>query len=286
MHIVRTVAELRKNLDAASNAHRTIGFVPTMGALHRGHAALVEKSVSECDLTVVSIFVNPLQFNNSADLDTYPNTIDADLELCARLGASLVFVPDRTEMYPGGFDTAVEPGELASLFEGASRPGHFSGMCTVVLKLLVMVQPSHAFFGKKDYQQLAIVRRMATDFNLPVDIVGCETVRDDDGLALSSRNVRLTPDARQRALALPLALATAKQALVDGRGVEASRRAGTDILSSQQGLETSYFDIVDATSLRSPTDTSGNGKLVVLGAVVVDGVRLIDNVEHEIPGTN
>ena len=286
MHIVRTVAELRKNLDAASNAHRSIGFVPTMGALHRGHAALVEKSVSECDLTVVSIFVNPLQFNNSADLDTYPSTIDADLELCARLGTSVVFVPDRSEMYPEGFDTSVEPGGLATVFEGASRPGHFSGMCTVVLKLLVMVQPSHAFFGKKDYQQLAIVRRMSIDFNLPVDIVGCETVRDHDGLALSSRNVRLTPDARQRALALPRALVATKEALADGRGIEGARRAGVDLLSSQPGLETSYFEIVDASTLRPPVDTGIDRRLVVLGAVVVDGVRLIDNVEHDMSETN
>lgn len=285
MHIVRTVAELRQNLDAARNAHRTIGFVPTMGALHRGHAALVEKSVSECDLTVVSIFVNPLQFNNSADLDTYPSTIDADLELCARLGVAVVFVPDRHEMYPDGFDTAVEPGKLASLFEGASRPGHFSGMCTVVLKLLVMVQPSHAFFGKKDYQQLAIVQRMAADFNLPVDIVGCETVRDEDGLALSSRNVRLSADARQRALALPRALAATKQALLGGCTVDSARRAGADILSTVD-LDVSYFEVVDASTLDAPDDITANERLVVLGAVVVDGVRLIDNVEHEIPGAN
>ena len=285
MLIVRTVAELRKNLDAVRNAHRSIGFVPTMGALHRGHAALVEKSVAECDVTVVSIFVNPLQFNNSVDLDTYPKTIDADLELCARLGVAVVFVPDRNEMYPDGFDTAVEPGDLATLFEGASRPGHFAGMCTVVLKLLVMVQPSHAFFGKKDYQQLAIVRRMAADFNLPVDIVGCDTVRDDDGLALSSRNVRLTQTARQHALALPRSLAAAKQALVDGHDREASRRAGLDVLSTGN-LDVSYFDIVEASTLIAPTDISTCERLVVLGAVVVDGVRLIDNIEHAMPETN
>lgn len=283
MQIVRTVAELHRNLDAARNAHRSIGFVPTMGALHRGHAALVEKSAAECDVTVVSIFVNPLQFNNSNDLDTYPSTIDADLELCARLGVSVVFVPDRTEMYPEGFDTAVEPGDLAVRFEGQSRPGHFSGMCTVVLKLLVMVQPTHAFFGKKDYQQLAIVRRMAADFNLPVGIVGCETVRDDDGLALSSRNVRLTPQARRVALALPEALSATREAVLAGSSIEAGRCVGLDILSRASDLEVSYFEAVDAATLTHHPVPPAGTRIVVLGAVVVGGVRLIDNVEIDIP---
>lgn len=282
MHIVRTVAELRKNLDAVRNAHRTVGFVPTMGALHRGHATLVETSVAECDVTVASVFVNPLQFNNSVDLDTYPNTIETDLELCARLGVSVVFVPDRSEMYPDGFDTSVEPGRLATRFEGASRPGHFSGMCTVVLKLLVMVQPTHAFFGKKDYQQLAIVRRMATDFNLPIEIVGCETVRDDDGLALSSRNVRLSPESRRSALALPRALAETRNALLGGSPLDAARQRGLDVLSASGELEISYFDVVDSSTLEAAASPGGSVRLVALGAVVAGGVRLIDNVEIDL----
>jgi|688.fasta_scaffold519069_2 pantoate--beta-alanine ligase len=286
MHIVRTVAELRGILGAHRNAQRSIGFVPTMGALHRGHATLVEKSVAECDVTVVSIFVNPLQFNNSADLETYPNTIDTDLELCARLGATAVFVPDRSEMYPDGFDTAVVPGDLATRFEGASRPGHFSGMCTVVLKLLLMVQPTHAFFGKKDYQQLAIVSRMATDLNLSTDIVGCETVRDEDGLALSSRNVRLSDEARRVALALPRALAATKEALLSGDTLDAASAAGSDLLASVPTVEISYFEVVDATTLTPVGKVFDETRLVALGAVVVDGVRLIDNVEIDLTQGN
>ncbi len=286
MQIVRTVAELRENLDAVRHEHRSIGFVPTMGALHRGHAALIEASVAQCDETVVSIFVNPLQFNNSVDLETYPTTVDADLELCARLGASLVFVPDRSAIYPDGFDTTVVPGDLAHRFEGDSRPGHFSGMCTVVLKLLVMVQPTHAFFGRKDFQQLAIVKRMADDFNLATDIVGCETVRDDDGLALSSRNVRLSPEARRVALALPRALGATKAALHSGDSFVAARQAGLDVLGSEPQLEISYFEIVDETTLDVTGQASSESTLVVLGAIIVDGVRLIDNIDINLTQRN
>jgi pantoate--beta-alanine ligase len=252
-----------------------------MGALHRGHADLIRRSVSESDITVASIFVNPLQFDNSTDLDTYPKTMDADLELCARLGVDVVFVPDAREMYPIGFETHVQPGDLASRYEGASRPGHFQGMSTVVLKLLLMVQPTFAFFGKKDYQQLAIVKRMAIDFNLETSIVGCETIRDEDGLALSSRNVRLDATSRRAAVALPRTLSHVSDLLLAGVTVETARSEGLSLLSGQPGVVVDYLDIVDKLTLAAPLDSPQLESLVVLGAVTVAGVHLIDNLEVE-----
>ncbi len=281
MHIVRTVAELRSELSSTRAAQRSIGLVPTMGALHRGHADLIRRSVSESDITVASIFVNPLQFDNSTDLDTYPKTMDADLELCARLGVDVVFVPDAREMYPIGFETHVQPGDLASRYEGASRPGHFQGMSTVVLKLLLMVQPTFAFFGKKDYQQLAIVKRMAIDFNLETSIVGCETIRDEDGLALSSRNVRLDATSRRAAVALPRTLSHVSDLLLAGVTVETARSEGLSLLSGQPGVVVDYLDIVDKLTLAAPLDSPQLESLVVLGAVTVAGVHLIDNLEVE-----
>jgi pantoate--beta-alanine ligase len=281
MHIVRTVADLRSELSSARVQQRSIGFVPTMGALHRGHAQLIRRSVSECDITVASIFVNPLQFNNSADLDTYPKTMETDLELCARLGVEIVFAPDAQEMYPDGFETHVHPGSLATRYEGASRPGHFEGMCTVVAKLLLMVQPTYAFFGKKDYQQLAIVKRMAIDFNLETSIVGCETIRDEDGLALSSRNVRLDATSRREATVLPRALSRVRELLRAGSTVDAARNEGLSLLSSQPGLVVDYLEIVDKETLSAPLGLPPLDSLVVLGAVTVAGVHLIDNLEIE-----
>ena len=175
---------------------RTIALVPTMGALHAGHVSLIERAGELADATVVSVFVNPLQFGEAVDFDTYPRTIDDDVAICASAGVSVVYAPATDAMYPPGFDTRVVPGRLAETMEGASRPGHFDGVATVVTKLFGAVRPDVACFGEKDFQQLAIVRRMAADLDLGVRVVACPTLRDDDGLALSSRNRRLDPTER------------------------------------------------------------------------------------------
>ena len=229
----------------------TVGFVPTMGALHDGHLALIRRSAAENDLTVVSVFVNATQFNNPADLAGYPRTLDADCRLAAAAGADHVLAPDHASLYPDGYRYRVTEGEIAAVLEGAHRPGHFDGVLTVVLKLLNLVRPHRAYFGEKDYQQFLLVRGMVEALLLPVDIVPCPTVRDADGLALSSRNVRLSAAARSRAALLPAILA-------DSRSAEEARRR-----LLEAGFEVDY--VAEAWGRR-------------LAAVVIDGVRLIDNL--------
>lgn len=227
-----------------------LGCVPTMGALHAGHAALIERARAECADVVVTIFVNPTQFNDPKDCATYPQPLEADLALCRELGVTGVFLPAREQLYPDAFRYRVEETEASCGLEGTHRPGHFTGVLTIVLKLLQLVGPDRAYFGEKDWQQLSLVRGMAQAFFLPVEIVACPTVREPDGLALSSRNVRLSVEARSRAAAFPRALvdsATPEEA------AERLRAAGFTV---------EYVE-----------DTDGRR----LGAVVLDGVRLIDN---------
>ena len=207
--LVTTVAELRDALTPVRSQAKTIGLVPTMGALHDGHLSLVRASRAECDFTVATIFVNPTQFGPAEDLARYPRPLARDLELLAE-GADLVFVPDAKEVYPPGFDTWVEVGSVVKSLEGASRPGHFRGVATVVLKLFNMVAPDVAFFGQKDYQQSLVIRRMVADLNLPIAIRVCPIVREADGLAMSSRNAYLSPAERMRALALSQGLQAAR----------------------------------------------------------------------------
>jgi pantoate--beta-alanine ligase len=210
--VIRAIADVRARADEARAAGRAVGLVPTMGALHEGHASLIERARAENDVVVVSIFVNPLQFGETADLDAYPRDEARDLRRAERLGADLAFAPGPDEMYPRGApQVTVDPGPLGERLEGASRPGHFHGVVTVVAKLFHAVGPCRAYFGEKDAQQLALVRRMAADLDEPVEIVPCPTVRDADGLALSSRNARLTPTQREAAGCLFLALAAAAE---------------------------------------------------------------------------
>ncbi|MHB8467532.1 MAG: pantoate--beta-alanine ligase, partial [Acidimicrobiales bacterium] len=199
MQVIDTVAGWRKALDAERLAGRAVGLVPTMGALHAGHASLIARAASECDVVGVTVFVNPLQFGAHEDLASYPRSLDADVALAGEHGASYVFAPDVTEMYPRPMLTTVSVPALAGRWEGESRPGHFDGVATVVAKLFAQAGACRAYFGEKDYQQLAVIRRLAADLDLPVDVVGCPTVREPDGLALSSRNVYL--DATERAAA-------------------------------------------------------------------------------------
>lgn len=271
-------------LSAPSDAHRwsderrrdgqSIGLVPTMGALHRGHAALIERSQALCDLTVVSIFVNPTQFDRSDDFDLYPRTLDDDLALCDSLGVNAVYMPTVDAMYPDGFDTTIDPGSLAHRWEGEHRPGHFAGVATVVTKLLTAVQPHIAVFGEKDFQQLAVIQHVVRDLGLPVTVVGEPTVREDDGLAMSSRNVHLTPDARAQATSIKQAIDRALDRSTNtGSPSDIVEQVTTDI--QQAGGTVDYVAVVDRLTLEPAAGLNDNTQLLV--AAWFDGVRLIDN---------
>ena len=252
-----------------------------MGALHDGHLSLIERARELSDAIVVSIFVNPLQFGEAADFDTYPRPIDDDVEVCARAGVSVVYVPTIDAMYPPGFDTRVVPGRLAATMEGASRPGHFDGVATVVAKLFGAVRPDIACFGEKDYQQLAIVRRMAADLDVGVRIFGCPTQREDDGLALSSRNRRLRPDQRLAARCIPGAIAAARTSAQRGNGADAVLAAARDVIAAEPLASLDYVTLFDPDTLedvdRLPV-SAGRGCRLAL-AVRIGEVRLIDNVD-------
>ncbi|BCB85630.1 pantoate--beta-alanine ligase [Phytohabitans suffuscus] len=267
----------RDELAAARSATTgTVGVVMTMGALHEGHRALLRAAREQADRVIATIFVNPLQFGPNEDFDRYPRTLDADLAVCADAGVDLVFAPDRPEMYPAGEPMVrVDPGPLGERLEGASRPGFFHGVLTVVLKLLQVTRPDLAFFGEKDYQQLTLVRRMVRDLDVPVRIVGVPTVREPDGLALSSRNRYLAPAERQAALSLSAALRAGAEAAELGRDAEAAARVAFD--SSRAKLD--YLVLTDPDL--GPPPARGPGRLLV--AAWVGSTRLIDNVAVEVP---
>jgi pantoate--beta-alanine ligase len=272
---VERIADLRRVIEAL-RASGPVGFVPTMGALHAGHERLIQQASHECAHVVVSIFVNPLQFDRKDDLDRYPRTLDADAAICERLGVDVLFLPGVDDMYPTQPACTVDPGRLATHLCGAYRPGHFRGVATVVLKLLNIVGADRAYFGEKDAQQLAIVRRMVADFDVPVEIVGVPTVRERDGLALSSRNIRLSE--RERALAprLSYAIKTADDLIASGETDAGTvKRAAAATIGSDALLRLEYLEIVDPQDLQ-PVATIA-GPVLVAGALWVGGTRLIDN---------
>ncbi len=277
MRILRTVAEVRTALRPARRAGRTIALVPTMGALHAGHLALVRRAREECDEVVVSVFVNPLQFGDPADLTAYPRDEGADAVLAADAGADLLFAPTVAELYPAGFATHVVPeGPLVEALEGAHRgPEHFRGVATVVTKLLNVVQPDVAFFGQKDAQQALVIRRVVADLDLPVRIEVAQTLREEDGLALSSRNARLSPTDRERAVALHAAITAAAAAHAAGERDAAAITARARAAMTPFAVEPEYLALVDPGSL-APARTAGDEVLVAVAATV-GGVRLIDN---------
>jgi pantoate--beta-alanine ligase len=275
---VRTTAELRAELrKLRSGGAGRIGLVPTMGALHDGHASLIRASTLRCSSTVVSLFVNPRQFGDAADLDGYPRTEAEDAARAAAAGATILFAPDVDEVYPDGFSAEVRvSGPLTERLEGAHRgPEHFHGVATVVTKLLNMVGPDIAFFGAKDAQQVLVIRRLVRDLNLPVDVVTVPTVREPDGLALSSRNVRLSPEDRVRARAIPRAIQTLISAVADGARDTAALVDTARAVLAEDGLEAEYVAIVDPATLE-PRAVLGEPSLLAL-AVPVGPVRLIDN---------
>ena len=278
--MIGRVADLRGALQAARDAGQSVGLVPTMGALHAGHRSLVERAAAECATVAVTVFVNPLQFGDGGDLAAYPRTLDADVALAEAAGATVVFAPPVAEMYPSypaPPATTVHVAGVTERFEGASRPGHFDGVATVVAKLLAIAGPCRAYFGEKDFQQLAVVRRLVDDLCLPVDVVGCPTVREADGLALSSRNTRLSPDERRAATALYRALA-AGAAAAGAEGTEAAAvRAAMDAELRRDPLVVpDYAAVVDPRTLEPVDVVAGEVRLVV--AAAVGPVRLIDNL--------
>jgi pantoate--beta-alanine ligase len=275
MIILDRVAAFAEALDDERRAGRTVGLVPTMGALHDGHASLVERAAAECDVVAVTVFVNPLQFGAGEDLDAYPRTLDADVKLAEQAGASVVFAPSVGEMYGHGTATTVSvASSMTTVLEGASRPGHFDGVATVVAKLFAMAGRCRAYFGEKDFQQLAVVRRMARDLSFPVEVVGCPTVRADDGLALSSRNAYLTDPERTIAPVLHRALEAGARAIRAGR-TDPEVVMGA-VLASEPLLVVDYAVVVDAATLQPPKDLDGDLRLLV--AARLPSARLIDNV--------
>ena len=270
---ITTIAALQSRLDDHRQAGRTIAFVPTMGALHEGHLALVKRAQELADVAVVSIFVNPLQFGPNEDLDRYPRTLEADVAALA--GGVIAFAPTAAEMYPEGQpQTRVAAGEVAELFEGATRPGHFDGMLTVVAKLFNIVQPTVAVFGQKDAQQVYLVRQMIADLNLPLALDVVDTVREPDGLALSSRNRYLAVDEKRAALVLSSALADAAASAPEG--ADFARVAGRNAVADEPLAELDYFELVDpATFLPIAADFTGEATAII--AARIGATRLIDN---------
>jgi pantoate--beta-alanine ligase len=276
MKTVRTVADVRAELRPARRAERVVGLVPTMGALHEGHLSLIRHARATCDVVVVSLFVNPAQFGEASDLAAYPRDEARDVALAAEVGADLLFAPDLAEVYPPGFATAVHVGGVTETLEGVHRGvGHFDGVATVVTKLLNMVGPDVAFFGQKDAQQALVIRRLVRDLDLPVRIEVRPTVREPDGLALSSRNVHLRGADRERALALRDALAAAEASLGAGERDAAVLRAAALAAMRSRGVEPDYLELVRTDDL-SPVSRI-DGEVLVAVAASVGSTRLIDN---------
>jgi len=282
MILCKTPAEMHAACRNLRGAGRTLGLVPTMGALHAGHLSLVAAALAECDAVAASIFVNPLQFGPGEDFEAYPRDFDSDCRKLESAGVHAVFAPSASEMFPPGNTTFVEVGELGTRLDGATRPGHFRGVATIVARLLHIVQPDRAYFGQKDAAQVAVLRQMVRDLNFPVHLIVCPIVREPDGLALSSRNRYLSPDERQRAVVLSHALAAAQQLADRGEtSTELLREAliavlATDPNTNDVPVRLDYAAVVDPDTLLPVTDTS-RGVLVVVAAWI-GSTRLIDNL--------
>ena len=277
MKRIATIAEMKAACRQVTRSGKTLGFVPTMGALHEGHLSLVRASKSRCDVTAVSIFVNPLQFGPAEDLEKYPRTMERDAALLEQLGVDILFTPGVEEMYPKGAQTYVLVEDLSNRLDGASRPGHFRGVATVVTKLFEIIRPDFAFFGQKDAAQVAVLRKLANDLDMDVEIVVCPIVREQDGLAMSSRNVYLTSEQRQQALVLHRSLLRVQAAVEQGERASAKLiEIGKQAIAEEPGARLDYFAIVDPDTL-DPVEDVSRGALVAVAAYV--GVtRLIDNI--------
>jgi pantoate--beta-alanine ligase len=276
LRLLRTVDHVREFVRGPNARGQSVGLVPTMGALHRGHMRLIECARADNDVVVVSVFVNPIQFNQSDDYTYYPRTLDADLQACESAAVDAVFAPPMEEMYPEPIHTTVEVARESQGLCGNFRPGHFRGVATVVMKLFNIIQADKAYFGEKDAQQLAVISRMVRDLNIPVQIVPVETVRERDGLALSSRNAHLTHEQRQVAPLLYHALEAAAESIRAGGDVLTARNTGLNVLSNQPLLRVEYFEVVDANTMQPVASIAGATRIAA--AAWIGNTRLIDNV--------
>jgi pantoate--beta-alanine ligase len=271
--LIRSIVDLRRRVDST----HPLALVPTMGALHAGHGALIDRARKEARFIVVSLFVNPIQFDRAEDYERYARVLEQDLQFCGKRNVDVVFAPDVTEMYPSQQKAFVEVSGVSEHLCGAFRPGHFRGVATVVMKLFNIVQPDVAYFGEKDAQQLAVIRRMVADLNLPLKIVGVPTVRESDGLALSSRNERLNASERRVAPALYRALEAARHMVDEGcRHAAAVRDAALAVLLAEPLVRVEYFEVVDAEEMQPVEPISG--RVCIAAAIWLGGTRLIDNV--------
>lgn len=278
MHIFNTISETQQFLKAQQRGGKTIGFVPTMGALHAGHISLVEKAKHENELAVCSIFVNPTQFNNPEDLKKYPRTLEKDCAMLEAAGCDVVFAPSAEEMYPSLPQLRMDFGSLETVMEGKFRPGHFNGVGIVVSKLFNVVKPEKAYFGLKDLQQVAVIRKMVQDLSFDVEIIPCPTMREADGLAMSSRNTRLSTEARILAPQIYKALNLAKQTLQEGASAKAAQAVVKQHFEAFPAFELEYFEVANFDSLESIEAKIADGKTALCIAAFLDGVRLIDNI--------
>lgn len=276
MKIVKKIKELREITEIAGKKGLSIGLVPTMGFLHAGHLSLIERAKRENDLVVVSVFVNPIQFCPGEDFEKYPRDMDHDAKECEKAGADVVFAPETEEMYPVQNLAYVDISKLGDGLCGARRPGHFRGVCTVVSKLFNIVSPDRAYFGEKDAQQLAVIKRMVIDLNFKTQIVACPIVRDQDGLAISSRNVYLSPEERTAALVISKSLRRARESMLNGeRDAAKIRKAIIDEISSEPLARIDYVEVVDAETLEPVSEIKGS--VLTAAAVYIGATRLIDN---------
>ena len=278
MIIFQLIKELKRTLRALQLDGKSVGFVPTMGALHEGHLELVRKAVSENDICVCSIFVNPIQFNNKEDLAKYPRNLDTDFKKLKSVGCNMVFVPEVLEMYPEPDQSNFDLGHLDKILEGEFRPGHFNGVAIVVKKLFEIVEPDRAYFGEKDFQQLAVINRLVEIENLSVQIIPCPTIREKDGLAMSSRNSRLTEKERKIAPIIYQNLCAIKESY-NGRNAKEIQSRAIEILNSMEGMKVEYLEIVNARTLLplKIENTRGDGAIALI-ATFLGNVRLIDNI--------
>ncbi len=286
MREITTAAELRSTLDEARRSGAQVGFVPTMGFLHAGHVSLMERAATECDVVLASIFVNPLQFGAGEDLDAYPRDLDHDRDLARGAGVDLLFVPTVEEMYPRPMATTVSVAEVSTRFEGASRPTHFDGVATVVAKLFNLSGPCRAYFGEKDFQQVAVVRRMVEDLSVPVEVVPCPTVREPDGLAMSSRNSYLDAEQRSAASVLHRAMQVGAAAVAAGEvGADQVRATMVEVVAGEPLAGVDYLEVADPSTLDrlDRLDAHRGTEVRLLGAIRIGTTRLIDNIAAPVP---
>ena len=280
MKVIHTIKDLQAELSVLKAQGKKVGLVPTMGALHAGHASLVKRSVNENEVTVVSVFVNPTQFNDKNDLVKYPRTLDADCKLLEACGATYAFAPSVEEMYPGPNPRQFSYAPLDTVMEGAFRPGHFNGVCQIVSKLFEAVKPHRAYFGEKDFQQLAIIREMVRQMQFDLEIVGCPIVREEDGLALSSRNARLSAEERENALKISQTLFKSRT-FAATHTVSETLKFVEDAIAAVPGLRLEYFEIVDGNTLQKVDNWNQTSYVVGCITVFCGDVRLIDNIKYK-----